>query len=182
MVKEQHYKVGRLSLFIKVDFEKGYDRPGEIYVPWLDKLKEVHFQLLECIEEKTVKDNGPKHEDKKGFVFVDDCGNTWYNQYPEYILDVMNMKQYIITNENNEYMIDAARYLTEVHRMCEDLHSPTGADIIKRNYDSMCDHLESLVTMISEKHNMRTFFTQEENTRLKRDPIPEIAFKFVSIF
>lgn len=78
------FVVGETYTFTRTLFEKGENRFGRLYLPWVDKLKSIEVVNLTCVSEHAVAwDQDPKGEkNNKGYLFTDDAGNKWANQYP----------------------------------------------------------------------------------------------------
>lgn len=57
---------------------------GPQFLPWRDKAIKGHVEMLTCIEHHRVPDaHDPEGERTcDGFIFKDNEGNLWYNQYP----------------------------------------------------------------------------------------------------
>lgn len=78
------FNVGEVEYFINVDYKMNELRFGNMYIPWLDTLNGFHVLKLTCAEHHMVPwDQDPKEEKKyDGYVFKDDEGTSWHNQYP----------------------------------------------------------------------------------------------------
>ena len=78
------FVVGETYTFTRTLFEKGKDRFGSLYLPWVDTLKDIEVVNITCVSEHAVAwDQDPKGEkNNKGYLFTDDAGNKWANQYP----------------------------------------------------------------------------------------------------
>lgn len=79
------YNVGSKSLFMRINYTASAHRRVAIYLPWEDKLHSIKLLPLLCTEHHKVNwrydDTGqePKHD---GFVFREESGRVWHNQYP----------------------------------------------------------------------------------------------------
>lgn len=77
------YTVGEKTAFIGIDFKPNSPRFGRLYHPWEDELLEVKILLLTCEQHHRVPgqwDNEIKYD---GFIFKDEEGRQWNNQYPQ---------------------------------------------------------------------------------------------------
>lgn len=79
------YNVGSKSLFMRINYTASSPRFAALYLPWEDKLHSIKLLPLLCTEHHKVNwrydDTGqePKHD---GFVFKEESGRVWHNQYP----------------------------------------------------------------------------------------------------
>jgi hypothetical protein len=76
------YQLLAHALFILVSYDSPEPHFGNLYLPWCDTLKEIKLLDVQCLEHHRVPgewDNEIKHD---GFIFKDDTGRVWYNQYP----------------------------------------------------------------------------------------------------
>lgn len=78
------YTLGQHVLFLRVNFS-GPVRFGSVFLPWEDTLKSIETYRLICAEHHAVADQQDPNEEKKydGFVFVQEDGTRWHNQYPK---------------------------------------------------------------------------------------------------
>ncbi|BCG50189.1 hypothetical protein [Ralstonia phage RP13] len=85
------FNVGQKIPFVTIQFERANgvkEMTGfsGLYQPWDHKLINIHVVMLECKEHHKVPnywDNStPPKLDCDGFIFTDDEGTRWLNQYP----------------------------------------------------------------------------------------------------
>lgn len=75
------YEVGKTYAFIRVDFIPKQKRFSSLYLPGIDELKGIHVAKMTCVEHHKVKTRYGD-EEVDGFIFKDETGKIWYNQYP----------------------------------------------------------------------------------------------------
>jgi hypothetical protein len=81
-VTKMRYNVGEKTVFIDIDYVATTPRFGALYLPWEDTLKGIDLLMLTCAEHHKVTDGYSDQLDCDGFVFTDDNGVKWNNQYP----------------------------------------------------------------------------------------------------
>lgn len=78
------FTIGKTYTFSRVLFTQGERRYlGNVYMPWEgDVLKRIEAMNLTCIEHHKVTNGYSDKKDCDGFVFKDEYGRIWDNQYP----------------------------------------------------------------------------------------------------
>lgn len=82
---DNRYTVGQRYPFIRLRFQNVPFSP--VFLPWLHRLDEIQLLEVTCKSAHLVRsewdsdDVEPKYT---GYIFVDDSGREWYNQYPRY--------------------------------------------------------------------------------------------------
>lgn len=82
--KKWRYEPNQTYPFLMVDYTRGEDRFGSLYLPWVDTLNKINLVMLTVLEAHDVAwmydpDNNKQYQ---GFVFTDENMEVWHNQYP----------------------------------------------------------------------------------------------------
>ena len=78
------YQVGSDYYFIHVAYTAGDSavRMTDLFLPWQDELHEIRVRKLTCKEHHKVPGDWDDEKKYDGFIFVDEDGAQWNNQYP----------------------------------------------------------------------------------------------------
>lgn len=90
MQQQSRFTVGEAVPFVSVRFVKSprpyiYQSLRSIFgITRMDNIQDVQLLLLTCVSEHPVAVEYDVSEEKNclGYIFADDAGNTWHNQYP----------------------------------------------------------------------------------------------------
>lgn len=147
------FTVGEAVVFVHIDFVPGRMRFGTRYFPWEDELREIKVVRLTCKEHHTVPgewDDKPQHD---GFVFMDDNGEVWHNQYPAAVYGQLDDSQNWIVHPKDyqKYpdfysMEDVCKYMDCLRRGMKTLTQDSRQDLALQ----LQDHLDAVIEKVQE--------------------------------
>lgn len=143
------YEIGQQVPFVRVDYDPcGNASFSGLYLPWLHKLLAIHVDLLTCEEHHKVRwhyDHETDPAKYDGFVFRDQEGTRWFNQYP--------YANYGQTDDSANYRAikegetdlsrvstDGFQYLSNMWRGIEQLtaqNDVAAADSLRKHFDQV---------------------------------------------
>ena len=116
VLSEPRFKIGEKTLFIYIDYYPGLTTGGygnEIitnslrFNPVRDKLRTIKGVVLTCKEHHKVSsiDGSDPTDSFDGFIFTDENGLTWFNQYPFAFSESItsNNLNYVATNNHRDW-------------------------------------------------------------------------------
>lgn len=163
---------GRIHLFVCIKFEASSPRFGGLYFPWTDKLISLEVLALTCKEHCKVgwdQEAGgePKYD---GFIFEDQQGRVWHNQYPKASYGQIDDSQNWIVRPGWEtegedlylYATEAEIYLERLQRGARDLNNELEMASALRHHSE--EVLRGIVT-----HNHRVLINRSTSTLYYKD-------------
>ena len=135
------YDVGETSVFIYIAYKIATPRFGRLYLPWEDELRSINILPLTCIEHHRVPGEWDDKIEHDGFVFQDEQGQRWANQYPR--------ASYGQLDDSQDRMVH--RYLNKaeqdsvLNKNGGDGPSRQEIDILMRNYTDATTVLQTLL-------------------------------------
>lgn len=166
------YNPNTKHLFIHLNFTMKNLRFGSMYLPWEDELHSIDILEVECVEHHKVAwdqdPDGKKEHD--GFVFKDDDGRIWHNQYPRASYGQIDDSQNWVIRPGWEgrTVEDCRQYFTDVEKFLENvqrgLHELSKDPAREREHAALLDFFNQIVTMaIDNGYNVLV----EKNTSVR---------------
>lgn len=151
------YTVGTKVPFISIKFCTETGQPGiGTYLPWEDKLEGITIRHMLCKEHHKVHEHWDPKKDlcHDGFVFDDQCGGLWNNQYPHahygQLDDRGNWMIFCANKESKmESMSDLTFYLENLKMGIKEIgkinrpDSTTKVSALQKHLDNVIEQYES---------------------------------------
>ena len=167
--EELRYTVGHDYLFVRVTFER---KPGEnirVYIPWICGPATIEVIKLKCASHHKVPNNYNDKPDHDGFIFIDDTGHRWFNQFPRasygQIDDSMNRKVRRVANKwsRDIYWNDLPAWLLNI-KECEQEGFQSEVGLTKDQVALLAAHRRDIEKVLDDRYHHKVIYDIKDET------------------